>query len=373
MTQDTTKATTAVAMPDMSMLENSGWSQATESVMAQIHTLKVYNPAPWKEPDPEKAGKFQIKEASTGEVKFIEWPISYNILSILEVFSGQCYPVDNSWFTANEAVYFTTNEYSRFTSKEQPIGLRWGRNILWFFDKQGFQAMIKSKILNGDMNFFYKQGKTVEGRPYDSSELSKSFVVYGRFTSGEHKDEYFRTFMKPQYFGITWDNDAQERCDAADGTLLAAIDKALPEFNKVRESNSMKAVRSIAESQVIVKHSITKNEKGNFLSHIDYEALQMMLGSNIDDVEYIHGLQEQHFENSFGNPTPMKIISVEWGKATLQEAYQDYSSTNQKAIASGSEEEVQDAETEEITVAWAEAIFNQNKWANAAVQNWAPY
>lgn len=40
--------------------------------MSQIHTLKIYNPAPGDLADPEKAGKFKLKEAVTGDEKYLE-------------------------------------------------------------------------------------------------------------------------------------------------------------------------------------------------------------------------------------------------------------------------------------------------------------
>ena len=56
----------------MAMLDRAESDSGSSSVMSCLHTLKIYNPAPGTDADPEKAGKFKLKEANTGEEKLLE-------------------------------------------------------------------------------------------------------------------------------------------------------------------------------------------------------------------------------------------------------------------------------------------------------------
>ena len=56
----------------MAMMDRAESDSGTSSVMSCLHTLKIYNPAPGDIADPEKAGKFKLKEAVTGDEKLLE-------------------------------------------------------------------------------------------------------------------------------------------------------------------------------------------------------------------------------------------------------------------------------------------------------------
>ena len=66
----------------MAMLDRAESDSGTSSVMSCLHTLKIYNPAPGAFADPEKAGKFKLKEAVTGEEALLTGGIHFNVLSI---------------------------------------------------------------------------------------------------------------------------------------------------------------------------------------------------------------------------------------------------------------------------------------------------
>ena len=56
----------------MAMMDRAESDSGASSVMSCLHTLKIYNPAPGDIADPEKAGKFKLKEAVTGDEKLID-------------------------------------------------------------------------------------------------------------------------------------------------------------------------------------------------------------------------------------------------------------------------------------------------------------
>ncbi len=68
----TTQVTPVDNAAMMAMMDRAETESATSSVMSCLHTLKIYNPTPGDMADPEKAGKFKLKEAVTGDEKFID-------------------------------------------------------------------------------------------------------------------------------------------------------------------------------------------------------------------------------------------------------------------------------------------------------------
>lgn len=363
-----TDNTQAVAAINMDMLSNpSDWTWEAW-VMSRIHSLKVYNPKPGTPADPAKAWKFIIKLEDSWDQVVVEGPISYNILSVLQVMSWECYPMNAAWETMQDSVYFYTNEHSMYTRKEEPVGLRGWDSVLWWFPKWQLLSMLKAKMLNGNINPFWKQGKTNEGKPYDGSNITKVMVVYWRFESWDYKWDYFKSYVKMPYFGINYKDGAT--VDPKEGTILHSVSQWLKKFNEIRVANGMNAVKSIDPSQVIVRHSVKLSEKGHYLSHYDYEMLQLETWvSNQDDVAQIHELQKEHLAEKFWEITPMQNIIVEWGKATLEAANQDYK-TNTSTVWSAIEAPMNDVQVETIT---PEDVTNTFSHANQATSSWAPY
>lgn len=310
--------TTAVATVNMAMLDRAEAESSVDSVMSSIHSLRVYNPAPGTPADPEFAGKFRFIEANTGNESAMEWPLSFTPLSITYSYSGKIYPRDADGNVADKDVFFTTSEFGKFTKRTDTIWLSTKGKGYAFFDKEGFEGMIKSPTLNGSVNHFYESKKDVNGKPYDGSALSRRACIYGQFNGGAYDKEYFRMFISPQHIGVTYDRETQSTIDAADGTLEAAIVEGLPVMNGIRTQNGKKAIQRLAHDQIDVTINITQNAKGNFLPLFSFVGLVAMRGyDNAEDVKYIHELQQEHFRSVFGSMGLSTPVTITGKSATV--------------------------------------------------------
>ena len=136
--------TTAVANINMAMLDRAESDSGSASVMSCIHTLKIYNPAPGEIADPEKAGKFKIKEANTWEEVFLEWDIRFNVLSISYSWSWGIYPTHPDGTISDEEVVFSSSEFGKYEKRTDAIGLSMKWKSYAFYTKGEFETMIKS-------------------------------------------------------------------------------------------------------------------------------------------------------------------------------------------------------------------------------------
>ncbi len=288
-----------------------------ESVLSSLNTIKVYNPAPNEKADPEKAGKIKVKLVASvdagGEREiYIDGPLTFTPLSIVFTLSGSIYPRFADGTLSDEEYYFYTSEFHKFTKRTDTIGLATKGQALGFFTKNAFEEMIRTPMLNGVKNQFYKEKEDINKKPYDGSRLDKKACVYGIITQGEHTGEFFRMFINPSAFGITYDRDSGQNIAAEPGTIEHAMEVALLDMNKLLQANGRKPVKSIDHSQVDMTLTVVTNEKGNFLPHFEYAGLVAMRGvDNKDEVQYIKDIRTEYFRSIFGDemgqPTPIAI------------------------------------------------------------------
>lgn len=301
---------TEIATVNLDMLDRAGKSEGqSSSVMDSIHTLKVYNPQIGKPAEAEKAGKFSIREANTGKEELSEGPFTFNVLDVSFFYSGSIYPILPSGAFAEEKVFFFTNEFSKFAKKTDTVGLAAGRSPVGFFQKGDFENVIKAPQLNGMENQFYERKKDKDGRPYNSSQLSRSAMIYGQFIDGPYAGDFFRFRTSMSNIGTTFRDG--EVVPAAEGTFEAAMDKALVRMNKILVANGRREISRVSPDQVDLKIHIEENERGNFLPKFEFAGLVAERGiDNIDSVQYVKDLKAEHFSSIFGTmlePAPVMI------------------------------------------------------------------
>ena len=303
--------TTAVANINMAMLDRAESDSGSASVMSCIHTLKIYNPAPGEIADPEKAGKFKIKEANTWEEVFLEWDIRFNVLSISYSWSWGIYPTHPDGTISDEEVVFSSSEFGKYEKRTDAIGLSMKWKSYAFYTKGEFETMIKTPMLNGITNQFYDKKKDKDGKPYHSTLLRKTGIIYGQFIGGKYDKEYFRMFTSPNNIGITYDTESQSAIDPEEGTLEYVVIPALVQMNEIRTQNGKKALSRVSHDQCDVKLSIRTNEKKNFLPLFTFDGLTAMRWyDNTEDVKYIHDLKEEHFRSIFGQMGTVTPIAI---------------------------------------------------------------
>jgi len=309
----------------MAMMDRAESDSGISSVMSCLHTLKIYNPAPGDIPDPEKAGKFKLKEAVTGDEKLLEWEIKFNVLSIAYNWTGGIYPTHPDGSISDEEVVFSSSEFGKYEKRTDIIGLSVKGKAYAFFTKGEFETMIKTPMLNEITNQFYDKKKDKEGKPYHGTLLRKSAVIYGQFIGGEYDKEYFRMFTSPNNIGVTYDKELGE-IDPEEGTLEYVTIPALTQMNEIRTQNGKKALSRVSHDQCDVLLTIRTNDKGNFLPVFSFAGLTAMRGyDNSEDVKYIHDLKAEHFKSIFGQMGAVTPIMIDGTKATavLPSAPQD--------------------------------------------------
>jgi len=288
-------ATVNTAMLDKAVASDNG----IKSVMDNIHTIKVYNPRIGEPIDESKAWKFKIKLANTWEEVYTDKDIMFNPLNVSYFWSGSVYPVLDNWSFAEEKIFFTTNEFWKYAKKVDTIGLVAKGKVVWFFTKEDFEKMIRTKKLNWQENQFYDRKKDKEWKPFDWTLLNKWAVIYWQFVWWSHDKEIFRLFVNPKHLGVTYKDGQVIEPDA--WTFEYAVNQGLEELNEILENNNRKAVRQIEATQVDLKLSIKQTENKNFLPVFDYSWLVAVRWyDNEADIKMIHDLKNEHFTSLFG-------------------------------------------------------------------------
>ena len=274
-------------------------SSGPSSPLSQISRLKIYNPEPGKTADPEKDGKFVLLLAHNGGEAVVEGPIKFIPLDIVINYSGSIYPInEETGLRSDDKVFFYSNEFSRFSKKDEVIGLAAKGQVVGYFKKGDFEKMIKTPILNGRPNHFFEEKKNAEGKPYASSALARKVIVYGQISEGEYEDLLFYMVINPGQFGITFKDG--KPCEAEPGTLEASFKDALPEFNALMASAKLKTVNNVPTDQIDVEFNIVQNERGNNLPHFSYAGLVAKRGvDSYEAREAIRQVRKEAFEHNF--------------------------------------------------------------------------
>lgn len=310
---------TSVSAVNVGMLQRAVATDSVggSSVMDKIGTLKIYNPKPGTAADPALAGSFLYKALGQTEFSPLQGPLVFNPLSVTFFYAGEVYPIDDNGNVSDDKIFFTTSEFGKYTKKTDTIGLAAGGKKVGFFTKEGFESMIRTPRLNGQINQFYERKKDSVGKPYDSSYLNKRCMIYGKFVAGDNAGEYFRMSVSMNAYGITYRDGAP--CDPDAGTFEAAIAEGLPELNELLANNGLKSVRNISPDQCDIGLDIETNDRGNFLSKFSFEGLVAVRGvDNEEDLKFVHDLKQEHFISIFiGMDVPTEV-SIDKGNAVVQ-------------------------------------------------------
>lgn len=321
-------ASTAVANINLSMLDSAVENDVSHvSVLDKLNCLRVYNPKPGTDVEPEKANKFFLK-TTDGKEEYIEGPLNVTIFSILYTTQGEVYFRDKDGKVREDKNFITTSEYNRFTKKDDTVGVASQGKVLGFYRKGEFEEMIRKEQIdiNGSVgkNPFYVEKEDVNGKPYDGSRLSKRAIIYGMFNDGPRKGECFYLRMSPSHIDAGWNPELKKANDLEEGMLMYAIEKGLPELNKVLVANGRREVSSIAPNQVDLSLSITMNSKGNFLPVFEYNGLVALRGfDNTEAVNFVRSVREEYFASIFGTMGAPSAIAINGTVAKLTLAVPD--------------------------------------------------
>lgn len=308
--------TQAVATVDMSMLDAAEQNAGFSDPFDDIHTIKVYNPKIGDPIDEAKAFSFTVKEAVTGTVNQWRDIVTFNPIKVSYVWSGSIYPIDEKGVTAKEKVFFTTSEFGKFTKKTDVIGLSTGGKCIASFTKGDFEAFIKTPLIGMKTNQFYERKKDKDGRPYDSTYLSKQAIIYGVIVGGDRDGEHFRFVTNAANLGSTF-KDGQV-VPAEQGTFEGALEDALPSMNEVLAANGRKPIKSCPPEQTVLQLGVRANERGTFLPEFRFAGILAAMGrNNFDSIEFFQSLLGEKFGDRFANmvPTPIAITD---GNAILE-------------------------------------------------------
>lgn len=300
--------TTAVATVDLGMLDAAVEEGGFRDPMNDIHTIKVYNPQIGTPVDETKAFTFAVKEGLTGDRTNWRDVITFNPIKVAYVWSGSIYPILEDGTTAKDKVFFSTSEFGKFAKKTDVIGLTANGKLVGSFTKGDFEALIHTPSLNGKINQFYERKTDKDKRPYDSTYLSKSAIIYGVIVGGERDGEHFRFLTSVKNLGTTWKPDIGA-VDAEPGTFEAALQDALPALNSLLKNNGRKEVRSCSPDQTVLQLAVRVNERGNFLPEFRFFNILAALGkNNFDSIEFIESLLLEKFGSTFNNLVPAKVL-----------------------------------------------------------------
>jgi hypothetical protein len=277
------------------------------SVMDAIHEVKLYNANSTlkEEVAEDKVWKFKLVEAWTKEIKYID-SFEFDVLNLCKVKSGNIFLLNEFWDTVKDSdgkakkALFYTNEHSMYTRKTDTMWVKWAWNILWFFTKEELDQMFKKKMLNGNVNPFYKQWAKMDWEPYDATHMKDTYVLYGKFITWDYKDEYFKMYLSLSWLWKTWKDWA--KCQPEVWSFLSAVNDWLESWNEVRKENWKSIVKNVDPSQLDMKiwfKEIDINSNRVFIPTFDLVDLSWMRWNNTEDVEYITDLQMQYFEQEF--------------------------------------------------------------------------
>lgn len=307
--------TQAVATVDLSMLDAAEQAGGFSDPFDDIHTIKVYNPKIGDPVDETKAFTFTVKEAVTGTVNQWRDIVTFNPIKVSFVWSGSIYPIDEKGQAAKDKVFFSTSEFGKFAKKTDAIGLTANGKLVGSFLKGEFESFIRTPLIGMKTNQFYERGKDKEGRPYDSTLLSKQAVIYGVIVGGDRDGEHFRFVTNARNLGTTFKDG--EVVPAEHGTFEAAMEEAVAPLNELLAANGRKSVRSCSPEQTVLQLAVRANERGNFLPEFRFAGLLAAMGrNNFDSIEFFQGLLNEKFGTTFNDLNPARIAIAD-GSASL--------------------------------------------------------
>ena len=327
--------TTAVAVVNEDMFNKWLDTGGVKSIMTEIFELKPYNPKPGTEPEKDKAWMIRVTLPHTRDNIFIEWPIKVNILRVSKVKQGNVPMLDRFWEKAmnNETgkyieKFFFTNEFSVFASKDTVLSFKMsGKDSIGSFKRSDLEAMLSSKLLNGNNNMFYKEWEDSMWKPYKSSYIKDSYVIYWVMIDGPYAWEYFRTFLSQGSFGKTWSKE-KGKIDPLPWTLQYAVNiDWLKSWNQLLKNKGKEVTLRVNIDQCDLVYDVAESETTvrwktsiKYLPDYTFDNLTAYRWSNIEQVVYIEDLCNRHFAQQFNWVKAALPIQVNWidTKASLQ-------------------------------------------------------
>ena len=315
--------TTALTNVSIAMLTNAveeDSQHGVTSIMDQIATVKVYNPAPNEDADPAKDGKFIITPANWGEPEIVEGPLNVTFFHVSYVLQGKIYFRDNGKVRDTHN-FVTSSEFGRYTKRIELLSLATKGKCILTLPKEDLEKFIRnpSVSLNGERttNPFYMEASDVNKKPYDSSRLAKRAILYGVFNEGPYAGEKFRMFLAPQHVAPSFNKDTNTVNPTEEGTLEYAREQALDPMNAILKQNNYKEVREVGLNQIDMFINIKQNEKKNNIPKFEYVGLVAMRWiDNASDVEFIRNLRSEYHDSIFETTVPTSI-SIENGIANI--------------------------------------------------------
>lgn len=335
---------------------NRGNREEKVNVMNEIHSLKVYNPAPGGKADPELAGKLMIKPIGwESYVKFVG-NVSINILKVRKGINGSFILLDEngeqmtdgSW---NEKRWFAyTNEYGRFTSNITEVFFK-APHIKWFskITLWDLKNNIKMPTLpNGKPNPFHRLQLDQKSKPYDSSWLSESYIIYWTFNDGIYAWEEFRLFMSSSAFGAKYDATTKTQT-IVEWSLADALNKAQKLFKDLRDNGT---ITNGSYDDSYFDMDMWVIQEWSFFKPT-FTNVRIVSRDNTENFQRIDDLLERYNAQEFSNPNQ---TTTEW--FALQNP-----TTTQNQFYKPSSEQLTSNEVEVEVVAKTE-IWEKFKWAS---------
>lgn len=267
---------------DASMMEELESEQGSVSPLAELATLKVYNPKVGEKADPELAGKFRLITSDKQE-HVLEAPIEVNIFDYAYFYSGEFFQETQE---GPKKVFALTTEFGPYHKNSDPINFIIDSKYIGSFEKGKFAQMIKTKKLNGEENYFYDKKKKSDGTPYDGSLLDRKVVMYGEVISGEFAGTLFRMYVSVPRLGKTFADG--ENIAPNEWTVLAAINAALPDMKAQNPK-----INRISPRHVDITFGIRLNDKNNYLLDASYKGLTGFRTNNSEAYNHIQSIRAE--------------------------------------------------------------------------------
>lgn len=359
---------------DPAMLGRENVLGSVESVYDAFHKVYLYNPWRWQEMDPEKAGKFRIREANSENDIFVD-SIDFNLLETAKVRSGKVVfkdefgdaMMDSKWEPLSK--YYYSNEYPTICSNETVVWLRamWRETETLYFKKWMLNKILTVAKLNWELNQFSEIKNKMDWGTYRVSHVSESTIMFGKFLSWDLEWEYFIFYPKDNAVGFNYSK--WEKIEAKAGTLTRVLDDALPEWNKIREANKMKQIKNMPVSLVDLKISSFQKEvmeKEFNIAKFDFLSFAWERADNSEDIDFVSELRASYFNERFwGMKEPISVVFLDklWNETNdprimvdCRISYDFSPTSDNKQLSTGEAAEVFEAEVDdapaEISKPW---------------------
>lgn len=284
------------------------------NVMESIHSMKIYNPAPWKNIDENLWWMIMLKSPSwDGTYQPFTKQVRVNILKIRKGINGMFNLLDDNdqiikeW-TETKKWFAFSEEYPRFTRNTNEVFFK--SNDIKALSKLSLwdlKAKLKEPLLpNGRKNPYFKLALTRDNQPYNSSHLSEWYIVYWVFKDWEYAWETFRLFMSSSAFGQEWDPQTKITT-LVPWSLAAALDTLQKQFKA-------SWIQWYCDDSLLDVNLSSMQSWNFFKPH--FSDIQMISYDNTEDFKLLEELLVAYKEQEFGwwvtEQTQNKALTNTW-------------------------------------------------------------